>query len=87
MTDILLDFVRSFFWFGGIIFWLGCFIFMRSGADTSNVLNFIRVFAHVCKHSGELLRAYYVSAQGVIGKPIFPYVKKDEFSEIVDTRP
>ncbi len=85
--DFLLDLVRSFFWFGGIVFWLGCFIFMRSGADTSNLLNFFRVFAHLCKHSGELIRAYYVSIEGVVGKAVFPYVKSDEFSEVVKTRP
>ena len=84
--------VRSFFWFGGIVFWLGAVIFMKSKlVDKSNIFNFIRSFAMMCKHASELVSTYYLTPQQieVLGgtvKKAFPYIQYDEFSDLMDSR-
>jgi len=90
--DFIGDLIRSFFWFGGLIFWLGAAIFMQAkNVDKSNLFNFLRSFAFMCKHADELTSTYYltdnqVSVLGDTVKAAFPYIELDEFSEIVKSR-
>jgi len=95
MTELIaffVDLVRAFFWFGGIAFWIGAAIFMKSkNVDKSNLFNFLRSFAFMCKHADELVSTYYLNAnqiavlRGAV-KQAFPYVEYDEFSELMDSR-
>jgi len=50
--------------------------------DDSNMLNIIRLVAHIAAHPSDFGRMYYKD-----GSKPFWYINKDEFSEIVDTRP
>ena len=54
----------------------------RSGWDDSNVFNVFRVICHLALHPGDFLRMRYED-----GKNPFWYLTKDEFSEVVDSRP
>ena len=55
---------------------------MRSGWDDSNVFNVFRVICHLALHSEDFLKMRYED-----GKNPFWYLTKDEFSEVVDSRP
>ena len=55
---------------------------MRSGWDDSNVFNVFRVICHLALHPEDFLRMRYED-----GKNPFWYLTKDEFSEVVDSRP
>ena len=54
----------------------------RSGWDDSNVFNVFRVLCHLALHPEDFLRMRYED-----GKNPFWYLTKDEFSEVVDSRP
>ena len=72
----------------GVAFIIGGVQFMKSPeTDDSNLFNYLRVFGHIAKHPGDLGRLYYISKEGEIGKRAFPYIDKDEYSEVVRTRP
>ena len=71
----------------GLAFIIGGVNFMRSKeTDDSNIFNYLRVFGHISKHPGDLAKIHYVYS-GVIGDRPFWYIGKDEYSEIVKTRP
>ena len=55
---------------------------MRSGWDDSNVFNVFRVICHLALHPEDFLKMRYED-----GKNPFWYLTKDEFSEVVDSRP
>lgn len=54
----------------------------RSGWDDSNIFNVFRVLCHLALHSEDFLKMRYED-----GKNPFWYLTKDEFSEVVDSRP
>lgn len=54
----------------------------RSGWDDSNIFNVLRVICHLALHPEDFLRMRYED-----GKNPFPYLTKDEFSEVVNSRP
>ena len=54
----------------------------RSGWDDSNIFNVLRVICHLALHPEDFLRMRYED-----GKNPFPYLIKDEFSEVVNSRP
>ena len=54
----------------------------RSGWDDSNVFNVFRVICHLALHPEDFLKMRYED-----GKNPFWYLTKDEFSEVVDSRP
>lgn len=61
-------------------------IFLRArkceGWDNSNMTNIFRVFAHLATHPDDFGKMYYDN-----GKKPFWYINKDEFSDVVRTRP
>ena len=54
----------------------------RSGWDDSNIFNVLRVICHLALHPEDFLRMRYED-----GKNPFWYLTKDEFSQVVDSRP
>jgi hypothetical protein len=54
----------------------------RSGWDDSNIFNVLRVICHLALHPEDFLKMRYPD-----GKNPFWYLTKDEFSEVVDSRP
>lgn len=54
----------------------------KSTWDDSNIINAIRFYAHVILHPGDFTEMYYKD-----GRKPFWYLSKDEFSEVVKTRP
>jgi hypothetical protein len=54
----------------------------RSGWDDSNIFNVLRVICHLALHPEDFLKMRYED-----GKNPFWYLTKDEFSEVVDSRP
>ena len=52
----------------------------RSGWDDSNIFNVFRVIAHLALHPADFIRMQYEDGP-------FWYLTKDEFSEVVDSRP
>lgn len=54
----------------------------HSGWDDSNIFNVFRVIAHLALHPKDFTLMQYPD-----GKKPFWYLTKDEFSEIVDSRP
>ena len=54
----------------------------HNGWDDSNIFNVFRVICHLALHPEDFLRMRYED-----GKNPFHYLTKDEFSEVVDTRP
>ena len=54
----------------------------RSGWDDSNFFNVLRVICHLALHPEDFLKMRYPD-----GKNPFWYLTKDEFSEVVDSRP
>ena len=54
----------------------------HSGWDDSNVFNVLRLICHLALHPSDFLRMRYED-----GKNPFWYLTKDEFSEVVDSRP
>ena len=61
-----------------IIYFRAC----RSGWDDSNIFNVFRVLCHLALHPNDFTEMYYID-----GRQPFWYLTKDEFSEIVKTRP
>ena len=61
-------------------------VFLRArkceGWDNSNMTNIIRVFAHLATHPDDFSRFQYED-----GKKPFWYLDKDEFTDVVQTRP
>lgn len=61
-------------------------IFLRArrvgGWDNSNMTNILRVLAHLATHPDDFLKFEYPN-----GKKPFWYLDKDEFGEVVGTRP
>ena len=53
-----------------------------SGWDDSNVFNVFRVLCHLALHPDDFTKMQYKD-----GKKPFWYLTKDEFSEIVESRP
>lgn len=62
-------------------------IFMRARRDgswdDSNMTNMYRVFAHIATHPSDLALMVYPKS----GIRPFWYINKDEFGEVVETRP
>lgn len=54
----------------------------HSGWDDSNIFNVLRVICHLALHPDDFIRMQYED-----GKKPFWYLTKDEFSEVVDSRP
>lgn len=54
----------------------------KSGWDDSNVFNVFRVLCHLALHPNDFTKMQYPD-----GKKPFWYLTKDEFSEVVKTRP
>lgn len=52
------------------------------GWDNSNFTNILRVLAHLATHPNDFIKFQYKD-----GKKPFWYLDKDEFSEVVKTRP
>nr|DAW57515.1 MAG TPA: hypothetical protein [Caudoviricetes sp.] len=50
--------------------------------DKSNMMNMLRVFAHLATHPDDFAKMQYVD-----GKKPFWYLDKDEFADIVKSRP
>lgn len=76
---------------GLVMFILGmiCFplvLFMRARRDgswdDSNMTNIIRLVAHIATHPSDFTKMYYLD-----GRKPFWYLTKDEFSEVVYSRP
>jgi len=65
-------------------------IFIRAKRDShwddSNIFNMYRVFAHIALHPGDLGIMVYKNSSKDEKRP-FWYINKDEFSEVVQTRP
>ena len=82
MTVILI--AISFFILGVIAFPFLLFIRARrdSAWDDSNMANMIRLISHIAAHPSDFGKMMYAD-----GKRPFWYINKDEFSEVVDTRP
>ena len=59
-----------------------CFRAAQAVWDDSNVFNVVRVIAHVALHPEDFTKMRYPD-----GKNPFWYITKDEFSEVVDSRP
>ena len=61
-------------------------IFLRArkceGWDNSNMTNILRVFSHLATHPDDFSRFQYED-----GKKPFWYLDKDEFTDVVQTRP
>lgn len=74
----------SFFLLGVISFPLLAFLRARRDDywDNSNVTNMIRLLSHVIAHPSDFAKMQYEG-----GKKPFWYLNKDEFSDIVDSRP
>ena len=54
----------------------------HAGWDDSNFFNVLRVLCHLALHPDDFVRMRYED-----GKNPFWYLTKDEFSEVVDSRP
>lgn len=54
----------------------------RSGWDDSNIFNVFRVLCHLALHPTDFIKMKYED-----GKHPFWYLTKDEFSDVVDSRP
>lgn len=54
----------------------------HAGWDDSNIFNILRVIAHLALHPEDFTKMRYPD-----GKNPFWYLTKDEFSEVVDSRP
>lgn len=54
----------------------------RSGWDNSNMTNIVRVLAHLATHPGDFAKMKYDD-----GRYPFWYLDKDEFSDVVSSRP
>lgn len=54
----------------------------RSGWDDSNVFNVFRVLCHLALHPVDFIKMQYED-----GKHPFWYLTKDEFSDVVNSRP
>lgn len=52
------------------------------GWDNSNMANLLRVLAHLATHPDDFAKMQYPN-----GKKPFWYLDKDEFSEVVNSRP
>ena len=50
--------------------------------DNSNITNILRVFSHLATHPDDFGKMYYEN-----GKKPFWYLDKDEFTDVVQTRP
>lgn len=54
----------------------------KTGWDDSNIFNIFRVLCHLALHPVDFTKMQYSD-----GKKPFWYLTKDEFSEVVDSRP
>ena len=54
----------------------------HTGWDDSNFFNVLRVLCHLAMHPNDFVEMQYPD-----GKKPFWYLTKDEFSEVVDSRP
>ena len=77
-------------------FLFGIFFFIAFGAkralsdpewDSSNIANFLRLLSHVFLHPGDFGKMWYLDRDGKAVKKPFPYINKDELSQVVNTRP
>lgn len=68
------------------LFLMPVIVFIRArrvgGWDSSNMTNILRVLAHLATHPDDFLKFEYPN-----GKKPFWYLNKDEFGEVVETRP
>ena len=68
------------------LFLMPVIVFLRArrvgGWDNSNMTNILRVLAHLATHPDDFLKFEYPN-----GKKPFWYLNKDEFGEVVETRP
>ena len=55
---------------------------IHTGWDDSNFFNVLRVLCHLAMHPHDFVKMRYPD-----GKKPFWYLTKDEFSEVVDSRP
>lgn len=82
MSEILI--ALGFFLLG--VFSFPFLLFLRARRDRawddSNMANMIRVISHIATHPSDFGRMQFED-----GKKPFWYINKDEFREVVDTRP
>lgn len=76
--------VALLFWLLGVLSVFGYAFYRgrKSTWDKSNIINAVRFFSHVVLHSEDFVRMQYED-----GSRPFWYLSKDEFSEVVKTRP
>lgn len=82
MSEILI--AIGFFLLG--VFSFPFLVFLRAKRDRawddSNMANMLRLISHIVTHPSDFGRMQFED-----GKKPFWYINKDEFSEVVDTRP
>jgi hypothetical protein len=87
-----------FLFFGGALSLLGYMVIrmLRSDKwDDSNMLNALRVISHIVAHPHDCADMYYLSddeyealaSMGYEPRKPFHYINKDEFSELMKSRP
>lgn len=54
----------------------------KTGWDDSNIFNVFRVICHLALHPNDFTKMYYLN-----GSKPFWYLTKDEFSEVINSRP
>lgn len=82
MAEILM--ALGFYLFGLLSFPFVMFLRARrsSSWDDSNMTNMLRLVSHMALHPGDFGKLQFPD-----GKKPFWYINKDEFSEVVDSRP
>ena len=75
----------GFFMLGILLFPLLVFLRARrdSAWDDSNMTNIYRLIAHIATHPSDFTKMRYIGS----GKDPFHYIPKDEFADVVNTRP
>ena len=98
MTTALLIFLGVILWMAGalcLILYVVARMLGSKGWDDSNMTNALRLISHMTLHPEDFLKMYYLSKDEIdyltlVGlKPSKPfwYLDKDEFSEVVKSRP
>lgn len=84
MAAFLLGFFLGVFTLLGYMIWR---MLRSDGWDDSNILNALRVISHVTIHPEDLAVMWYLDPEGHPSRRPFDYISKDEFEDIVQSRP
>jgi len=57
------------------------------GWDKSNMTNALRLLSHVVMHPEDFGHMWYIDVRTQEARRAFPYIKLDELSQVVKTRP